>query len=153
MIIGGYSIDYEKRTWILTYLEGDEFLINEGPSMTIARREHACAFDAKNQQVIVAGGGYPWTDSMESLDLSSPGSLWKMGPRLPFKVFGHQLIFHEKLETILFIGGYNYDALNYSEEIHKMERNGTWTKFELMSLITPRRYFVALSVPSNSWTC
>ena len=85
-IIGGQQDKIlSNKTWIVTpkSKKCTEFEFNEGPTMNIPRRGHACGkFEKDGTIVIIVAGGYDQSlqdlDSIEYL-IPSTGQGWKFG--------------------------------------------------------------------------
>ena len=122
----------------------------EGPSMKIARKDHACVHykdSQDNSKIMVTGGSTAlksYISSVEILDLDS--QTWSFGTYLPNALSGHAMIAIE--DTVYVIGGEGPNGL--SGDIYHCI-GGFSCQWELYStkLQMPRKQFTAMLVPDE----
>lgn len=157
MIIGGYgaSSGYSSKTWFVEIdLSKETVSFTEGPRLSEARFNHACAFDEQAGVVIVAGG-YDDTavpKNTEILDLKAAKPSWTKGPDLPEgTLHGAELIYQPDFGTTL-IGGILIEAQSTSKSMWKYSQD-KWSKIDSLELTVGKGNFVGFKISRNFLSC
>merc|ERR1712150_375404 len=102
---------------------------------------------------LVAAGGFKnvYLDSVEILDTTCPDRGWKMGPKLPFALYGSTMISSPTEKGVVMIGGTKQKIGNFSDLLELSGDSQETLKWKILEqkLQHPRSYHVSFSISND----
>jgi hypothetical protein len=156
MAIGGVQNNqYSGKTFYFTL--GEESW-TEGPELKNERYFHSCGRIRRNEEsqemsIIVAGGYYSGSSSVEILDEGS--NEWQTGPELPFEIIYSQMVETQNGGVVLIGGESLADCFCSLDSLYQLPHGGqdaVWIKME-QNMQIGRYEHTAFLVPDNIVDC
>jgi hypothetical protein len=156
MAIGGRQNGFfSGKTFYYTF--GEESW-TEGPQLKNKRRDHSCGTIRRNKEsqemsIIVAGGIDGGISRLSSVEILDEGSNeWQTGPKLPFGIFGFQMV-EDQNGGVVLIGGRS--SSGYLDTLYQLPHGGQdalWAQME-QKMKTGRTEHTAFLVTDSSVDC
>jgi len=129
-----------------------------GPTLNIGRERQSCGMirtsrDSLKFSVVVVGG-VGGSTSVEILDTGS--SSWRMGPELPFIIWGSQLVPDPEGGVVLVGGRTKVDGVNVSiDTLFRLSHAGDGARWVELAqkLKTKKGYLTAYPIPDEITSC
>jgi hypothetical protein len=156
MAIGGVQNNqYSGKTFYFTL--GEESW-TEGPELKNERYFHSCGRIRRNEEsqemsIIVAGGYYSGSSSVEILDEGS--NEWQTGPELPFEIIHSQMVETQNGGVVLIGGESLADCFCSLDSLYQLPHGGqdaVWIKME-QNMQIGRYEHTAFLIPDNIVDC
>jgi hypothetical protein len=156
MAIGGVQNNqYSGKTFYFTL--GEESW-TEGPELKNERYFHRCGKIRRNKEsqemsIIVAGGYYSGSSSVEILDEGS--NEWQTGPELPFEIIYSQMVETQNGGVVLIGGESLADCFCSLDSLYQLPHGGqdaVWIKME-QNMQIGRYEHTAFLIPDNIVDC
>ncbi len=157
MAIGGFQNGHiSGKTFYFTF--GKESW-TEGPELKNKRRYPSCGKIRRNKEsqemsIIVAGGWDGFFSFLSSVEILDEGSnVWQTGPKLPFAIYGSQMV-EDQNGGVVLIGGES-SSVGSLDTLYHLPHGGqdaVWTNME-QKLNIGRHWHTAFLVPDSSVDC